>query len=74
MKVRWNIQIPNIVVYAAVYLTIFGISIWLLLAPEQSPTNWLLYPAMIGSVLAGLIKFAVYLWRQKPAPVLPIDQ
>ena len=66
MKIGGNIQIPNIVVYAALYLTIFGISIWLLLANEQSSTNGLLYAAMIGSVVAGLVKFAVYSWRQRP--------
>jgi|GEM_PF-1308173 uncharacterized membrane protein len=65
MKVRGNIQIPNIVVYAALYFTIFAISIWLLLAHEQSPANWLLYAAMIGSALAGLMKFAVYSWRRQ---------
>lgn len=60
MKVSGNIQIPNIVVYATLYVTIFGISIWLLVAHKESSTNWLLYVAMIGSVLAGLIKFAVH--------------
>ena len=65
MKVRGNIQIPNIVVYAALYATIFGVSIWLLLAHEQSPTNWLLYAGMIGSVLAGLIKLAMYSRRSR---------
>ena len=60
MKGSGPIQIPNILVYATLYATIFGISVWLLIAHKQSPTNWLLYVAMIGSVLAGLIKFAVH--------------
>jgi hypothetical protein len=59
MKLTGNTQIPNILVYAVLYLAIFGISIWLLVAHKDSPTNWILYVAMIGSVLAGLIKFAV---------------
>lgn len=63
MKVNGNTQIPNIVVYAALYAILFGISIWLLIIDRESPTNWLVYPAMIGSVLAGAIKFAVYLWK-----------
>jgi hypothetical protein len=59
MKVS-GLQVPNMVVYAMLYLTIFGISIWLLVAHEDSRTDWLLYSAMIGSVLAGLIKFGVH--------------
>jgi len=64
MKVSGDIQIPNIVVYATLYATIFGVSIWLLMAHKESPTNWLLYVAMIGSVLAGLIKVAVHSRRR----------
>ena len=60
MKVDRKTQIPNLVVYAAIYATIFGISIWLLIAHKESPTNWLLYVAMIASVLAGLVKFIVH--------------
>jgi len=65
MKLSGNVQIPNIVVYAMLYAIIFGISIWLLITHHESPTNWLLYAAMIGSVLAGLIKFAVNSRRQR---------
>ncbi len=57
MKVDRNIQIPNIVVYVVLYAILFGISIWLLIAHEDNPTNWLLYPGMIVAVLAGVIKF-----------------
>ena len=65
MKISGDIQIPNIVVYATLYATIFGISTWLLIAHKESPTNWLLYVAMVGSVLAGLIKFAVHSRRRR---------
>ena len=67
MKVSGNIQIPNVVVYATLYAIVFGISIWLLIADKESPTNWLLYVLMIGSVLAGLIKFALHSRRQRRA-------
>ncbi|HWN07930.1 MAG TPA: hypothetical protein VNO50_01350 [Pyrinomonadaceae bacterium] len=60
MKVGRKTQIPNLAVYAAMYAIIFGISIWLLITDKESPTNWLLYVAMIGSVVAGLIKFIVH--------------
>jgi hypothetical protein len=43
MKLSGNIQIPNILVYAILYAAIFAISIWLLIAHRDSPTNWLLY-------------------------------
>ena len=65
MKVKANTQIPNIIVYAALYAIIFGISIWVLTTDRESPTNWLAYAAMIGSVLAGVIKFAVHSWKQQ---------
>lgn len=64
MKVDRKTQIPNLVVYAALYAILFGISIWLLIAHKESPTNWLLYVAMIGSVLAGLVKFIVHSRKQ----------
>lgn len=65
MKVNRNTQIPNIVVYAVLYVIVFGISIWSLIAHSESPTNWLAYAAMIALVLAGVIKFAVHSWRQQ---------
>ena len=65
MKSRGNIHIPNFVVYSALYAIIFGISIWLLITNKDNPTNWLLYVALIGSVLAGLIKFALHSRRQR---------
>ena len=67
MKVNGNTQIPNTIVYAALYAIIFGVSIWSLIAHKESPTNWLAYAAMIGSVLAGVIKFAVHSWKQRTA-------
>ena len=65
MKVNGNTQIPNIIVYVALYAVIFGVSIWSLIAHRESPTNWLAYAAMIGSVLAGVIKFAAHSWKQQ---------
>jgi len=53
-------QIPNMVVYLALYAVVFGISIWLLVFHPESPTNWVLYIMMIVSVLAGLVKFALH--------------
>ena len=52
--------ISNMVVYLALYAVIFGISIWLLVFHNESSTNWVLYIAMIVSVLSGLVKFALH--------------
>jgi len=60
MKINWKKQVPNLAVYSALYAALFGISIWLLVFHNESPTNWLLYPMMIWSVLAGLVKFALH--------------
>ena len=65
MKVDRKTQIPNLVVYAAMYGILFGISIWLLIAHKENPTNWLLYVMMIGAVLAGVIKLAAHSWKQQ---------
>ena len=59
MRTEMKKQIPNMIVYLALYAAIFGISIWLLVFHE-SPTNWVLYIAMIVSILAGLVKFALH--------------
>jgi uncharacterized membrane protein YoaK (UPF0700 family) len=67
MKVNGNTRIPNILVYAVLYAIIFGLSLWILIADRESPTNWILYVAMIGSVLAGAIKFAVHSWKRQRA-------
>ena len=64
MKTIRKTQIPNLVVYAAIYAILFGISIWLLIAHKENPTNWLLYPMMATSVLAGLVKFIVHSRKQ----------
>jgi len=65
MKVDRKTQIPNLVVYAAMYGILFGISIWLLIAHKENPTNWLLYVMMIWAVFAGVIKFAAHSWKQR---------
>jgi hypothetical protein len=65
MKVNGNTQIPNMIVYAVLYAILFGISIWVLIADRESPTNWLVYAGLIVSVLAGAIKFAVHSWKQQ---------
>lgn len=64
MKLNRNTQIPNIIVYAAAYAIVFGVSIWVLIANPESPTNWFLYAGMIWAVLAGVIKFAIHSWKQ----------
>jgi len=58
-------QIPNIVVYLALYGVIFGISGWLVMFHDESPDNWVLYAAMIISIVAGLVKFALHARKRK---------
>jgi hypothetical protein len=53
-------QIPNGVIYVALYAVLFGISIWLLVLHNESPTNWVLYVFMAYAVLAGAVKFALH--------------
>ena len=61
MKIdRNNKQVPNILVYGVLYALVFGISIWLLVFNNESPTNWTLYPAMAVSVFAGVVKFVLH--------------
>jgi len=63
MRTAGKIQIPNKVVYLAVYAVLFGVSIWLLIF-HPSPTDWILYAGMIYSILAGLVKFALHTRKQ----------
>ncbi|HKO36525.1 MAG TPA: hypothetical protein VJV21_08600 [Pyrinomonadaceae bacterium] len=65
MKVNRNTQIPNLIVYAALYVVIFAVCIGVLITDPESPTNWLAYAAMIGSVLAGAIKLALHSRKQQ---------
>jgi len=67
MKVNGNTQIPNLIVYAAAYVIVFGINIWVLITAPESPTNWLAYVLMIVSVLAGAIKLALHSWKRQKA-------
>ena len=60
MKVNRKTQIPNLVVYSALYAVLFGISFWLLVFRDESPTNWVLYIGLIWAVLGGLVKFALH--------------
>ena len=60
MKIDMKKQIPNTVIYVALYAIVFGISGWLLIFHKESPTNWILYVGLIVSVLAGLVKFALH--------------
>ena len=60
MRLKANTQIPNGLVYAALYAILFAVCIWLLVFHPENPTNWLAYAAIIVSVLAGGIKFAVH--------------
>ena len=59
MKINRNKQIPNVAVYVPLYTTIFGISIWLLAFQKDGIYNWFLYLAMIVSVFAGAVQFAL---------------
>ena len=65
MKINGKTQIPNILVYAALYAILFGINIWMFIANRESPTNWLLYAGTICAVLAGAIKFAIHSWKRQ---------
>lgn len=65
IKTDMKKQIPNLVAYLALYAAIFGVSIWLLVFHDESPTNWVLYIAMTVSILAGLVKFASHT-RNRP--------
>lgn len=65
MKNSSDKQIPNIAVYLALYVAIFGISIWLLIWHQDSPNNWFLYFAMLASVLAGLVKLVIHSRRRQ---------
>jgi hypothetical protein len=65
MKVNGNTQIPNLIVYAAAYVIVFGINIWVLISAPESPTNWLAYALMIASVVLGAIKLAIHSWKQQ---------
>ena len=60
MGLKANTQIPNGLVYAVLYAILFAVCLWLLIFHPENPTNWLAYAAMIVSVLAGAIKFAVH--------------
>ena len=60
MKMNMKKRIPNLVVYSVLYAALFGISFWLLVFHPESPTNWVLYIGMIGSAVAGLVKFALH--------------
>ena len=66
---KMNMRIPNLVVYFALYAAIFAISIWLLVFHPESPTNWVLYIVMTGSVLAGLAKFALHSRKRHQQPL-----
>lgn len=65
MKIDRNTQIPNILVYGVLYALVFGISIWLLVFDNESPTNWILYPAMAVSVFAGVVHFALHVRKTR---------
>ena len=66
MKTDRTPQIPNIVVYGVLYAIIFGVSLWQLAFHRESPTNWILYVALIVAALAGLVKFALHWRKQHP--------
>ncbi len=55
-----NRQIPNVLVYGVLFAVVFGISLWLLASRNESPTNWILYVAMAGAIVAALAKFGLH--------------
>ena len=59
MKIDKNIQIPNKYVYGVLFGLVFGISSWLLVFHNDSPTNWILWVTIATAVVAGLVKFAL---------------
>ena len=65
MKINMKKQIPNMVVYLAVYAVLFGISGWLLIFHEENPTNWVLYVGMAYSLVAALAKFALHMRKRQ---------
>ncbi|HKO96544.1 MAG TPA: hypothetical protein VJU86_06120 [Pyrinomonadaceae bacterium] len=65
MKTVMKKQIPNWVVYLALYAVLFGVSSWLLIFHNENPTNWILYPGMIYAVLAGVVKFALHTRKRR---------
>ena len=68
MKIDTNKQIPDMVVYAVLYAITFGISIWLLAAHKENPTNWILYVLMGAAVVVGLVKIGFHSRkRQQPS-------
>ena len=69
MKINMKTKIPNLVVYSALYAVIFGISIWLLVFHDESPSNGVLYIAMIVSVLAGWVKLALHSRKRHQQPL-----
>jgi hypothetical protein len=68
MKIDWNIQIPNRVVYVALYAAVFGISIWLLVFHADSNTDGYLYFAMVVSVLAGFVQVGLNSRKKQQQP------
>ena len=69
MKNTENKQIPNMVVYVVLYAIVFGVSIWLLAFQKESPTNWILYVAMIVAASAGLGKLALHSRKRRQQSV-----
>jgi len=69
MKMNRNKQIPNVVIYGALYAVIFGVSTWLLAFHEDSPNNWILYVAMIVAVLMALVKLASHSRKRRQQSV-----
>ena len=65
MKLDKNTQIPDFAVYAALFVIIFGISIWILLVDKDAPHNWFLYVAMAVTVVAGVAKFVFHLRKRR---------
>jgi hypothetical protein len=60
MKIDKNKQVPNMLVYGVLYAIIFATSIWLLAFHKENTSNWILYVATSGAVVAALVKVAFH--------------
>jgi hypothetical protein len=56
MKIRMDTQIPDWVVYVALYGIIFGVSAFVMVRDPEGPTNWVLYAGVTWAVAAGAVK------------------
>ena len=68
IKMKLNRQIPNLLVYIALYATIYGISAWVLATDKDLPASHrlLVYFALVVPAFAGVVKYMLH--RRRPSP------